>query len=115
MQLTFNISLTRPTMVKDFPVPGGPCTRQIRGIGKGLCTAFAAVEMTFSCDSLYSCELNSTLRVMESDHYIKVWKQKNQQTKNTTASSFNPFGIFSVKSTFLQTKTGIHHSQTYRE
>ena len=58
LQLTFNISLTRPTMVKDFPVPGGPCTRQIRGIGKGLWTAFAAVEMTFSCDPLYSCKLN---------------------------------------------------------
>lgn len=42
-------------MVYDLPVPGGPCTKQIRGIGKGICTAFAAVEITFSCDSLYSC------------------------------------------------------------
>ena len=67
-QLTFKISLTRPTMVKDFPVPGGPCTRQIRGIGKGLCTAFAAVEMTFSCDSLYSCKLNIGTNGTRSTH-----------------------------------------------
>jgi len=79
LQLTLNISLTRPTMVNDFPVPGGPCTRQIRGIGKGLWTAFAAVEMTFSCDPLYSCKLN-----IESNGIRSLYKgcETNKQAKH---------------------------------
>ena len=85
--------------MKDFPVPGGPCTRQIRGIGKGLCTAFAAVEMTFSCDSLYSCKLN-----IKSNEIRSLNKGSETNKQKLTASTFNTFGISPIKPTFYANK-----------
>lgn len=54
IELTLNIRLMIPTIVCDFPVPGGPWIRQIRLFCTGSSDNFAATQIAFFCEWLYS-------------------------------------------------------------